>query len=328
MVVISISIEESSEQIVAGIPKTISITSNIPSVIFYTLDGSIPTLLSTIYIGPIYLPLDKLKIVVNAMANNGTDSSSIITETYITDMVDSNARLPHSATDAAPGANLPDLYPFGSNAPQPTNSFINPAEAGITVDNPALSEVSNGFDGDGNSNNFTNQPYNVENYQINYTTTDNLGQTGNGIGTLPAKVSFEEEMQIPEFTEQFKSTFDPRAFVIFQDFDKEDPNDPPQINKQHFSSEGDNARDGAHYFNTALDSPPPSGSFVRSHYNPRTNEIKYYYLDTWTNRWIISTQQFVPNTNVSNNLSGMVSGRGNGSQYVYEWLPFTRRVLF
>lgn len=329
MVVISIAIEESSEQVMAGIPKAITITTNVPATIFYTLDGTTPTLFSTIYTGIIYLPTDKLNVIVSAFASDGTNSSPVITETYITSMLNANARLPHSATDAAAGSNLPGLYPFGTNPLQPTSQFLSPGDAGITVDNPDLSATSTGFDSDGNENAFTNQPYNVENYSIAYSTTDSQGQTGLGIGNLPAKVTVETEPAIPEFTEQFTTTFDPRAFVIFQDLTKENPEDPPQINRQHFTLESDKSRDGNAYFNTGLDAPPVSGSFLRQHYNPRTNMMTYYYLDTWTNKWIISTQPYVnTNPNAGNLDGGPVGGRGPGSNRVFEWLPFARRVLF
>jgi len=56
------------------------------------------------------------------MATNGVDTSPIITETYVTNMLN-NARLPHSATDAQPGDNIPDLYPFGTNPLQPNGQF-------------------------------------------------------------------------------------------------------------------------------------------------------------------------------------------------------------
>ncbi len=60
MATISIIIEESEAEVVSGIPKTVSITTNVPATIFYTLDGSDPNLFSTIYMSPIFLPVDKL----------------------------------------------------------------------------------------------------------------------------------------------------------------------------------------------------------------------------------------------------------------------------
>lgn len=329
MVVISVSVTESAEQIVSGIPKTVSISTNVPATIFYTLDGSVPTLFSTMYTGSIFLPVDKLTVILNVFATNGSDSSPIVTETYLTNML-GNTRLPHSATDQSAEANIPGLYPFGTPPIQPNSPFLSPALAGVTVDDPEKPSTSTGFDGSGNQTGFTDQPYNIENYQIVYSTTDSLGQTGPGVGNLPATAKIKLEEPIPETTEQFSNMFDPRAFVIFQDFDTENPNDPPQINRQFFTLEDPNkARDGNHYFTSGLDAPPVNGSFLRSHYNPRDNTISYYYLDTWTNRWIISKQQYKPSGTFDGNLAGVVmGGREKGSRYVYQWIPFTRRVLF
>jgi hypothetical protein len=329
MVVISVTITESAEQVVAGIPKTVAISTNVPSTIFYTLDGSVPTLFSTMYTGPIFLPIANLSVTLSVFATNGIDSSPVVTETYLTNML-GNTRLPHSATDQSSEPNIPDLYPFGTPAIQPNAPFLSPALAGVTVDDPEKPSTSTGFDGAGNETGFTDQPYNIENYQITYSTTDALGQTGRGIGNLPATVTVKPEDPIPETTQQFSNMFDPKAFVIFQDFDKENPNDPPQINRQFFTLEDPSkARDGVHYFTSGLDSPPVSGSFLRSHYNPRDNTISYYYLDTWTNKWIISKQQFKPTGTFDGNLAAVpIGSRAPGSRYVFQWLPFTRRVLF
>ena len=327
MAIISVTIEESLEQIMEGIPKYLTITTNIAAVIFYTLDGSVPTLFSEIYTGPIFLPTDKLSVTFNVFANNGIDSSSIITELYQTNMME-NARLAHSGTSAQAGENLPGLYPFGTNPLQPTVTFTNPADAGITVLNPELPSTSTGFDGSGNETGFTNEPYNIENYQINYSTRDAIGQTGAGIGTLPATTTILAPVPEPEQTDQFSATFNPKAFVIFQDFSKYNPDDPAQINRQFFTLEdNEKARDGNAYYNSGLDAPPVSGSFLRSHYNPKDNTMNYYYLDTWTNKWIISKQQFI-NKNSGGNMAGVSANRGPGSQYVYQWQPFARRVLF
>lgn len=333
MVVISVSITVSEEQVLAGIPKAVTITTNVPATIFYTLDGSVPNLFSTMYTGTVFLPTDQLTIILNVFATNGTDSSPIVTETYQTDMVDGNARLSHAPTDVPPGFNLQGLYPFGDNGIQPEGIYGNPGDAGVTVDNPALPANPTGYDGAGNPVGFTNQPYDLVNYNIKYSITDAEGQTGPGIGNLPAQVTSPPSDLPPsigpEETDQFSTTFDPKAFVIFQDFTKENPNDPPAINRMHFTLENnERARDGNAYFNTGLDAPPVSGTFLRSHYNARTNMITYYYLDTWTNKWIISTAPFNPNGSFDGNLSTIALSKQPGAGFVFEWLPFTRRVLF
>jgi len=329
MVVISVSVTESVEQIVAGIPKTIAIATNVPAVIFYTLDGSTPTLFSTQYTGPVFLPTDSLSVTLKILASNGVDLSAIVTETYITNMVN-NARLAHSGTTAQAQENIPDLYPFGNPPIQPNAQFTNPADAGITVDNPALSEISTGFDGAGNPTGFTNEPYDLTNYSIKYTTTDFQNKPYAGVGVFPENVTIETPAPPSNTTDQNSNMFDPRAFVIFQDSTKENPNDPPNINRMHFSLENpERARDGNNFYTSGLDAPPVSGTFIRSHYNPRTNMMTYYYLDTLTNKWIISTSPYTPNQNSIGSMAGVATaGGGVGSKYVFEWMPFARRVLF
>lgn len=334
MAVISVTVTGSEDQIVAGIPKSISVTTNIPTLIFYTLDGSVPTTNSTQYVSPIFLPIDQLVVIFNVFATNGTDSSPIITETYQTDMVDSNVRFSRNDTNQPPGYNLQGLYPYGENGVQPGSLFGNPANVGVTVDNPAKPATPTGFDGAGNPTGFTNNPYDLQNYNIVYSTQNAEGESGPGIGNLPANVTENGQYPTPsvgpeQTVQSFTNLFDPKAFVIFQDSTKENPNDPPIINRMHFTLENnERARDGNAYFNTGLDAPPVSGSFLRSHYNPRTNMITYYYLDSWTNKWIISSTPFVPNGPFTGDLSMAVVSKNDGAGMVFEWLPFTRRVLF
>lgn len=328
MVVISISITESTEQIISGIPKTVILETNVPASIFYTLDGTDPTLFSPIYVGPITLPADVLSVVLKVFATNGMDSSPIIIETYTTNILH-DARLPHSATDAQAEPNLDGLYPFGTNPDQPIGIYLNPGDASVTVDNPDLPSTATGFDGAGNPTGFTNEPYNIENYNIVYSTVNKEGKTGPGIGNLPASVKITPPVPDPEQSDQFTNTFDPRAFVIFQDFDKENPDDPAQINRMYFSLENsEKIRDGNDYFNSGLDAPTVTGSFLRSHYNPRDNTITYYYRDNIANRWIISKTPYKPTGTWDGNLSGIALSKQPGAGFVFEWLPFTRRVLF
>jgi hypothetical protein len=343
MAVISVTVTQSYEQVVSGIPKTVSITTNIPATIFYTLDGSTPTLFSTIYTGPIFIPYNQLLVTLSILATNGVDSSPIVVEQYITDIVDSNARLPHAGTTAQAGSVIPDSYPFGTPPFQPQQGYTNPATAGAyNVYDPAQPAQPTGFDGKGNPTGFTNQPYDSTNYQIVYTDKNAEGQQGGFIGNLPGKTTIDgtpsdiqpdtaqTSNQGPEQTEQFTNLFDPRAMVIFQDFTKEDPNDPPQINRQFFTLENpERARDGTFYFNTGQDAAAPaSGAFLRAHYNPRTNTITHYYRDSWSGKWIISTAPYQPTGTFDGNLASSVMGTKSGAGVVFEWLPFTRRVLF
>ncbi len=328
MSVTSISILESSEQVISGRPKFIELSCNVPFSIFYTLDGTIPSVFSKIYVEPIRLPFDAATLVINILVTDGSTQSAYFSYSYQTNIISNNARVPHSATDASSSKNIDDLYPFGTAPRQPNGKYLGTAEAGTTVNNPLLPSVSSGFDGDGYQNNFTNHPYDIENYQIIYSTTNHINESGNGIGNLPAEVIVKQPVPISQTTEQFTSTFDPKAFVIFQDFSKENPDDPPQINRQFFTLEDpEKTRDGNHFYSSGLDAPSTNGTFLRSHYNPRDNTITYYYLDTWTNKWIISKTPYKPAQSSQSTLSGSVLAP-RGSRYVFEWMPFKGRILF
>jgi hypothetical protein len=347
MTVLSIIITESKQQVVSGIPKSVCINTNIHSNIYYTLDGTTPTQYSTNYTGDIYLPYNVQCVILSVLAVSGSISASLV-ETYITDAVDGNVRLPHAATTARPGALLPNTFPYGSPGYQVNQKFLNPADASVTVYNQDCPAAANMADGNvtysdqaitvgGNTfypplqilnDGYTNEPYNSCNYQITYSTSDKEGETGPNKGNVPTETAVMYPAAIPEQSNEFTMTFDPRALVIFQDFRNQNPEDPVQVNRQFFSLEDPNkARDGVYYYNTGQDATaPPSGSFISAHYNPTTNTDTYYYRDSWSNRWIISTSEHIPSPNAfDNNLSQMPVGR---NPHVYEWLTFTRRVLF
>ena len=334
MAVLSITITESSEQVVSGIPKTVTIATNIYANIYYTLDGTTPTPYSSNYIGPVYIPYNgALSVTLNVFAINGS-SSATATETYTTDMVDGNVRLPHASTTAAAGSVIPDEYPFGDPPFQPNQQFLNPANSGVTVYNEALPAIANTYDGiladgySGPNDGYTNQPYNVLNYQIQYSTSDREGQVGPNKSNVPADVVMMYPPAPQEQTNEFTTLFDPRAAVIFMDFSKADPNDPVQINRQFFSLEDANtARDGAYYSCRGQDATlPPSGSFIRAQYNADTGMMTSYYRDAWSNRWIIATSPYTPPADgFDGNLSAMPVGR---NRHVLEWIPFKRQYLF
>lgn len=329
MAVISISITESPTQIVAGIPKTITLAASIASSIFYTLDGSDPNLFSEIYTGPISMPTEFLSVTLKVFASNGVDNSPIISETYFTNEVNGNARLARHGTDARANARIKDLYPYGTNPIEPTTQFTNPGDVGINVNDPSLPSAPTGYDGTGQPTGYTNKPYNFQNYDIIYPEGNSINEPL-VVGQLPSKITTRPRPDIPESTDYSSKYFDPKAFVIYQDASTEDPSKPPLINRMHFTGElHEKVRTGNNFFVSGLDAPPTTGSFVRSSYNARENTMTYYYYDQIANKWIISKQPYQPKDPDAGALYQVKFARGGQTAgVVFSWIPFARRVLF
>lgn len=325
MSVISLSITESSEQIVSGIPKTISISANTPSTIFYTLDGSVPTNMSNVYVGTITLPtLPSPRLRV--WATNGIDSSAVIEKDYGPDI--SSARIGHP-TVVGLDLNVKNaLGLYGSNSQQVENAeYRNASFSGITVISPSSPSLPSGrYDSDGYQAANTAQP--LINYHIIQTESNPGGVKGFGIGTLiPVNKEPVLDNDHPEESNLAQKLFNPKAMVIFQDSETEDLSSPPMLNRESFSLQPSSDLDGTRLFNDDMNIGTATGSFIKSFYNPRENTITYYYRDSITNRWIISKQPYqVRDPNVGN-LSTMVFGRQSGNGFVFKWIPFQRRVL-
>lgn len=328
MSVISITITESSQQIISGIPKTISLSANIPSSIFYTLDGKDPNVSSSIYVGPINLPTNNSSVTLKIFATNGVDSSPIISNVYAPSTLGS--RKPHDTVIGLPsGVGVPDLFPYGDNAP--LNPIRYGKSGGITVDAPDVPNIPDGYDGSatGTHSNGTDKPLTA--YEFVYSTANSKGEIGHGIGTLPATVT----ISIPETDKQQESSktsdkfFNPRAMVIYQDSRNPSPDNVPQLNRANFSLQNlERSRNGSLLMNTAFDSSSVTGSFLRQQFNPKDNTITYYYRDSDNGRWIISVEPFSPkNDNIGALYRVIFSGRKDGSSHVFKWIPFMSRKL-
>ena len=339
MAIISITITPSSEQVLPGIPAIITLSTNTPATIFYTLDGSIPNTYSPVYVAPILMPEGPLSITLSVVASNGSDGSAVIMQTYTANNAEiptaAGARLPHSATTPVNNASTGNsLFPFGSSGPNPHAQYLNPADAGTTVYNQSEPAYPSGFDGSGNPAGFTNLTADNYEFQEVYSTLTYQNEELPGVGNLPATTDTIGSQYPVQFTQEQSSTadkiFNPRAMVIYQDSTNEDPTNPVIINRPYFSLENqETTRDGDLLYNSTLDSPPTMGSFVNRHYNARTNMMTYYYYDNTVGRWIISTTPFAPTNNVGA-LYNMVFGRSgensNGAKY-FLWSPWRGRHL-
>lgn len=329
MSVISIIITRSPIELIAGVPKSITVTTNIPSTIFYTIDGTDPTVDSDIIVGSLTLPTDQMSVVFKTFATNGVDTSAIITQIYQNNTI-SKLRQPR---DKVIGLNSNSLFTknngvFGTNAPNPNVTFGN--TGGITVDDPTIVGIPDGYDGTatGTPAAFTDLP--LTDYKFRYSTTNKLGQTGRGIGTLPAQIKIFVPPPIPNESNTNNKLFNPKALLIIQD-GTEPPINPDiaLINRPFFSLPNTNASDSVNFTTTGLEGSTSTGSFVKQYYNPRDQTITYYYFDSRSLRWIISKEPYIQKTPDLFNYSKMVfpSRGGVGAKFVYDWQVFRRRVL-
>ena len=285
--------------------------------------------MSLIYVGPITLPTEYPTVILNVFASNGTDSSPVITETYQPDVLGGNARYPHSGTNAPaqPRGSLGNVNPapFGAPPLVSKQQYLGPGAAGLTVDDPTLPEVSQGFDANGNPANFTNgqDKFGIpsKNFPYLYSTAN---EEGEGVGTFPPHTVVRRPAP-PEQSNMASPFFDPRAFVVIQDSTKPiNPLMPIQINRMMFSLEDvEHVRAGNQLYNTALDSPPVTGGLTRSYFNPVDNSMTYYYYDNIALKWLISKQSANFKSTIINDYSSkMVFLPGQGGNRVFPWRPF------
>jgi hypothetical protein len=329
MAVITLTITRSPIEIVSGIPLNISVTANIPSTIFYTLNGEEPDTDSNIVVGSIKLPTSDPGVTFKAFATNGTDSSAIITQVYGNTSF-SSLRRPHDKViglDSSP-IQFRNLEPFGVNSPNPNIIYGN--TGGIVVDSFDLPNYNDGYDGTGTGSfaNGTDEP--LENYEFIYSESNYLGERGKNLGTLPAQVTIRVPAADPANSNIASKLFNPRAHVIFQDntVSSENP-DVVLLNRPIFSLGNPSVeKDGVLLDTTAFEGSSNTGSFVRQFYNAREGTITYYFYDNSVNRWIISKENYTPkNDNLFNYSQVVFPNRATASEKVYKWIPFMSRRL-
>ncbi len=320
MAVITISITESPIQKVSGIPTYVMVDTNIPSVVYYTLDGSDPNEYSDIAVDRISLPQQN-SVLLRLYASNGVDYSPILSFYYGPNWTYN--RVPHAKVV---GHWSTSQCSFGG--PQYSTGVEYTQPAGDVVDAIDVPGIPYGFDGTGTGHyaSETDKPYNSENYQIQYTTTNRLGLPGPGIGNLPAQVQIIVPVPLNTSNNANSRLFNPKAMVIYQD-GREQPEDESQVLINHaFFSTADfkKIRDGSSFYRRAGQSGGPTGSFVNAIYNPRENTYTFYYRDSETNQWIISKESLNTPT-VNPEPMKQIAGYNNiNKRRVFRWIPFKR----
>lgn len=83
---ISLTIEKSQIELISGIPEYIIFKTDVSSIVFYTLDGTIPDADSLVAVGKVFLPTNQGSVVLTAVAVSDDDNSDILIEKFSTVM--------------------------------------------------------------------------------------------------------------------------------------------------------------------------------------------------------------------------------------------------
>jgi hypothetical protein len=314
---ISLIITESDLEKIAGIPSFLTVETNVPASIFYTLDGSAPDINSNIYIDQINLPSNFSKVTVKIFATNGIENSAIFSQTYGSSFVglDPGSSIVTNYNQYRTGTNY---SPFGDML-QDISPTFGPA-AGLIIDDSAIPNILDGYDAAGNAVGSIDQT--ATRLDFIYSETDGKGNVGRGIGTVSYS-TIRLPDPIPDQTSVNDKFFNPKAKVIFQSFSDTANQDISMINRGSFTLiNPEIANNGAQYYYNpgTLQS---TGSALRQHFNPKDSTITYYYFDSSSLRWIISKEKFLPT--VSTNYSNVIPvSRTSGVGLVFKWYPFFR----
>lgn len=323
MTAISVTILRSPMELIAGIPISVTLQSSQPATIFYTLDGTDPTINSSVAIGSIRLPSSEItKVILKFFATDGINTGPIIVQEYFSNIV--GARQPHDKATVSQECNA--TFPFGSSVGYEPPVTIYGNTGGPIVDDGKDPRTPDGYDGTATSTPAAYIKEPKSQFGFLFSETDSIGQRGHGIGTLPGNVIYVKprvDNTVQESSKTSDRLFNPRALVIFQDNTVENKLDYPIINRPSFDLEDPTkTRDGSLLqTNEAI---TPFGSFTRSSYNPVDNTITYYYYDNRVGRWIISKEIFTRKNSGIGNLSTMIfrSSRQEGVGLIFKWTPF------
>lgn len=272
MPVVTLTFTGSEEEIVSGIPRTMTIESNIPATIYFTLDGSTPTTDSAIYVDTFEFPTGLNSVVLSAFGvDGGSVAGPILIQTF---------------------------------APNMSNITIarHVGQEGIVVDRVGTGlDIEDGWDADGDP---------IRHIDIEAINLDLVNEAKGYLGVeegtqlevnIPdpdtTPYPFDDDFQ-PFSTPEVGELFNPYAKMILIDNRKD--NDLTIIPKPYGSLHNVYREfGGKRLLEPADDSTYISGGFVRRFYDARRKVMVSYYFDHNENRYVKNIQDLpenIPNT--------------------------------
>ena len=291
MAVITLTFTASEDEISSGIPKTITISSNVPATIYFTGDGSTPTTSSPIYTEEIVVPTGINAYVLSAFGVDGDEVvGPTLTQTFAADTtritVSRNVGNEGFVLDRyGTGADVPDWY----DADGDTARFID-----VDLETLDIIRKSKGFNGI------------LEGTEIKVNVPDSS-----------TTASFIDDGFVAFSTPETGELFNPTAKMIM--IDNRVDNDLELIPRPYGSiinTESQQYR----LREPADDATYVSGGFVRRFYDSKNRVMVSYYFDHNEARYIKNIQDLpdrIPNTRLGGNISG--------PPLIFQWMPRGRQ---
>jgi hypothetical protein len=296
MAVITISVVDVGPELISGVPQWVSLSTNIPATIFYTLDGSVPTIASSVYITSILLTTTS-SIRLRALAISGVDLGILdvffASTTYLT-------------------------YPRRIDATY---------GAGIVVDAALIEDVFD--DGYGlDESNVSSEPIRYYDVDVPRLDIQLFRDSSSGEGTMlsvgfaPPKNQISFDMSTPNGNNVF---FNPKSLYVVID-GRDGYEDQVHDGYLIINRPCAGTMDPVNYLGGKMfyePHPYTSGGFVKTHYDSRNKVSVSYYFDANETRWIKSIENFDP-TQVPANLGLRHS---SGGPLVFKWVYNKRSVI-
>lgn len=277
MTVVTLTFIGSEQEIVSGIPKLMTIESNIPATIYFTLDGAIPTTDSPIYVDTFEMPDGQNTVTLSAF---GIDS------------------------DGMPGPVLTQAF-----APDVTRVSVARSIGleGIVVDR-ADDDTDNvlGYGADGEPISFTDFEKKHLNLRLIRSERGLFGiyegtQVEVSVPDPDSTITTSDDGFTPFSTPEVGELFNPEArFILIdnrKDNDIELPLKPYGSIHNIYKEFG-----GKRLMEPADDAAYVSGGHVRRFFDAKNNVMVTYYFDHNESRWVKNIQELpdnIPATNYS-----------------------------
>ena len=309
MSVIILTFISSVEEITFGVPSLVTIESNIPATIYFTVDGTTPTTNSEIYVDPVQMPTYLNPIVLQAF---GVDSNNvagpILTQSFTNiSVVPAGGKKPITNGDIIDRAWIGPYYLDGYSAGPEVGDLapVNQPEF-ISVDPDMIidQEVTGpkGFDGI--------EPGTKIEVGIPALTNIYEGREGADLNT-----DF-----IPLCTTEKAAQFNPYAWYIVNDTRKN--NEIQAIMRPNGSWDDIYQEEGGQRLrNVGDDSCYVSGGYVKSFYSYKTNTMCSYYFDHNLAKWIKNIQPLPKGIKLPHS----IGTNGRGQPLVIPWIPRGRQ---